>query len=157
MGMPKSKEFYLPALKSFKDEKVHGKNEVAESVAVYLKLNDDELKEKTSGGSILRYKDRSNWAVDHLCAAKLLNKVNRGRYQISNEGLKVLNQNLEYIDEDFLMQYDSFKEYKKGLNPKKYKKDNIKEIRIIPMSNKHACCSTLDKTRDFLRGLSINP
>ena len=70
------------------------------------------MNESTSGGKALRSKDRTGWAIDYLYWATLLNRVERGKYIISEEGEKVLKNNPEYIDNDFLLRYESFKEFK---------------------------------------------
>ena len=95
----------------FCDEKFHTRNDVSVYIANYFKLNEDDLDDKTPSGQ-LRYKDRSKWAVDHLYRAGLLARIDRGRYVISNEGKNVLSKNLESIDEIFLMQYKSFRDFK---------------------------------------------
>lgn len=143
MVVPESKEFYLPILKFFEDKKVHKRLDAYEYVADYLNLT-EELNETTINENKLKFENYIILATNHLYSATLLKKVNDGEYIISDEGLKLLNENLDSIDEDFLMRYDSFRRFKKN------SLDDIKEIRILPKSKNDSCCSTLDKTIDFL-------
>ncbi len=111
MPVPKFEEFFLPVLKFFDDGEIHTKVEVSKYMAEYFNLNNEEMNERTSSGNSLRYKDRTGWAVDYLYRATLLDRVKRGQYTISNEGKNVLEMNPEHIDNNFLLQYDSFKEF----------------------------------------------
>ena len=112
MAVPKFKEFYLPTLQFFEDGEIHTKKEVADYISVHFNLSETDLSERTSGGGNLKYKDRSGWAVDHLYRATLLRKISHGRYSISEEGINVLNDNIQSIDENFLKNYISFREYR---------------------------------------------
>lgn len=111
MVVPKFKEFYLPTLKYYENGEIHTISEVSSYLADYFKLNDEELNEKTKKGA-LRYKDRTTWAVNHLFRAGLLDRKERGKYMISKEGLNVLKKDIDKIDEELLMKYKSFREYK---------------------------------------------
>ncbi|ALT68988.1 restriction endonuclease [Methanobrevibacter millerae] len=110
--IPKFKEFYFPVLSFFKDNDIHTKKEVSNYIAKFFELNENDLNEKTSKGSKLKYEDRTQWAVNHLYRATLLKRIERGKYLISEEGKKVLNQEINQIDENFLNNYDSFKKYR---------------------------------------------
>jgi len=61
---------------------------------------------------MLKYKNRTNWAIDHMFRAGLLKKESRGKYRITDEGKKILEKDLDYIDTNFLLKYESFKEYR---------------------------------------------
>ena len=112
MSVPKFYKFFYPALMAFKDKNPHSKSEVAEYIADYFNLSDEDLLEKTASGTVLRYKDRSAWAVTYLYRAGLLKRKQRGTYVISDEGIKVLQSNIKEINEDFLKKYPSFKKFK---------------------------------------------
>lgn len=112
MAVPKFEEFFLPVLKFFEDENVHTKAETSQYTAKYFNLTDEEINERTSKGKEFRYKDRTGWAVDYLFRATLLDRIERGKYRISKEGNNVLKMNLSHIDNNFLLRYDSFKEFK---------------------------------------------
>lgn len=126
MPVPKFEEFFLPVLKFFDDDEIHTKVEVSKYMVEYFNLNEEELNERTSSGNSLRYKDRTGWAVDYLYRATLLDRVERGKYIISDEGKNVLKMDLENIDNNFLLGYDSFKEFQNVSTTKtevKYEKE----------------------------------
>ena len=126
MAVPKFEEFFLPVLKFFEDNQIHTKIETAKYMVEYFNLNDEEMNESTSGGKSLRYKDRTGWAIDYLYRATLLDRVERGKYTISKEGESVLEMNLNHIDNNFLLRYDSFKKFQNvstTSNEKKYEKE----------------------------------
>ena len=125
MVVPESKEFFLPTLKFFEDKKVHKKSDAFEYVANYLNLTEEELNE-TNNENKLKFENWIILAIDYLYGATLLKKVNDEEYVISDEGLTVLNENLDFIDENFLMRYNSFRKFKDNLL------NDIKEIRILP-------------------------
>lgn len=111
MAVPKFEEFFLPVLKFFEDNKIHTKVETAQYMAEYFDLDNEEMNERTSGGKALRYKDRTGWAIDYLYRATLLDRIQRGKYAISKEGKNVLGMNLKQINNNFLLKYDSFKDF----------------------------------------------
>ena len=128
MAVPKFEEFFFPVLKFFEDNDIHTKVDVSNYMVDYFNLNNEEMNERTSRGNSLRYKDRTGWAVDYLYRATLLERVERGKYKISNEGKNVLNMDLDYIDNNFLLQYDSFKEFQNvntATPVEKYKKEAL--------------------------------
>ena len=133
MAIPKFEEFFLPALKFFEDDTIHTKAEVSKYMAEYFNLTNEEMNERTSGGNSLRYKDRTGWAIDYLYRATLLERVERGKYIISKEGKTVLGMDLQYIDNNFLLQYESFKEFQ---NVDATSDDNAYEQEVLSPSDR---------------------
>lgn len=132
MSVPEFKYFYLSSLKFFKDKKIHTKKEISELNAEYFELTEKDKEEKTGKGTAIKYKDRTNWAIDHMFHAGLLKKEDRGMYLISEEGEKVLKKDLECIDYNFLLQYKTYEEYRNQGNEKnnttENKSNNIETI-----------------------------
>ena len=122
--IPEFKAFFNPTLEFFNDGNTHTEKEVSEFNAKYFDLTEDELKETTSTGKNLKYKNRSEWAVTYLYNAGLLERKTRGMYTITDEGKKILNQK-SIIDIKFLEQYESFRLYKNGKNNKQPKGSKI--------------------------------
>ena len=113
MVVPKFNKFFYPVLLFFNDKELHTKSEVSKYVATYFNLSKGDLLEKTSGGTKPRYKDRSDWAVTYLYQAGLLIRKQRGAYLISEEGIKVLNNDdITSFNEEFLKNYPSFQKFK---------------------------------------------
>lgn len=126
MTVPQYADFYLPTLKGFEDGEIHTKREIKEFNANFLNLSEEDKRERTRGGSNFIYHSHSDHAIDDLFHAGLLVRLEEGRgnYQISDEGINVLEQNLESITRAFLSQYEGFRAYK-GLN-------NVEEGEEIP-------------------------
>lgn len=112
MSVPEFKYFYLSSLEFFKDGEIHTKKEISELNADYFKLSGEDKEEKTGKGTALKYKDRTNWAIDHMFHAGLLKKEGRGNYLITDEGKKILEEKLDCIDHNFLLQYESYEKYR---------------------------------------------
>lgn len=136
--IPEFKSFFNPTLEFFNDGDTHAKKEVSLFNAKYFDLSEDDLKETTSKGSSLKYKNRSEWAVTYLYHAGLLERKKRGMYTITDEGKKILNQK-STIDIKFLEQYESFRLYKNGKNNKQQEGS---EIEIKPEDKENSLSPT---------------
>ena len=112
MVVPKFEKFYLPTLIFFRDGEVHTKKEACEFNKDFFNLSEDDLMETTGEGHKLRYKDRTEWAVTYLYNAGLLNRESRGNYIISGVGRELLDSDPQEIDNDLLMTYESFADFK---------------------------------------------
>lgn len=128
MAVPKFNEFFIPVLKICGDKNIHKRAEICESCSKILNLTEEDMNEKTKKGTEYRYKDRTTWALSHLKHAGLLISEKNGFYQISEEGINVLNKNLQHIDEKFLFEnYESYRQFKNKNKNKKSKKSEKKE------------------------------
>ena len=124
VSVPEFKYFYLSSLEFFKDDNIHTKKEISELNADYFELSKEDKEERTGKGTALKYKDRTNWAIDHMFRAGLLKKQGRGNYLITDEGKKILEKNLDSIDHNYLLQYESYKKYRNQNNTEKSGKGN---------------------------------
>lgn len=114
MSVPKFEKFFLPTLKFFGDGEVHTKKEACEFNKDFFNLSEDDILETTGEGHKLRYKDRTDWAVTYLYNAGLLKRESRGNYIISDSGHELLDTNPQEIDNDLLMGYESFANFKRS-------------------------------------------
>ncbi len=138
MTVPKFPNFFLPVLKCCEDQKDKSNNDTKNFLIEYFNLTEADKFEKTKNGGKFRLNDRNYWARKYLVEAGLLKKARKGYVQITPEGLKVLNQNLEFIDRKFLLQYESFQEFQninkgkkstpKKTNENKSSEDTTEEI-----------------------------
>ena len=62
----------------------------------------------------LVFDNRVGWARTYLKKAGLLESKKRGYFNITEEGLKVLEQNPPKINIDFLMQFPGYVEFRTG-------------------------------------------
>lgn len=109
--VPKSKELMLPILIYAREkETTFNVRWTFRFLIDELELSDDiwEVKIK-SGGS--KFESNIRWAINDLYNAKLLKRVNRGFYRITDRGLDVLEENHKKIDREYLMRFREFREY----------------------------------------------
>ena len=93
------------------------------------KLTDEDLKETLHSGKC-KYFNRIGWTATYLKKAGLINSVKRGMFNITDEGNKIITNN-ERIDNNFLLNYDSFKEFKdRNTEPIKIKEMNSSENEV---------------------------
>jgi restriction endonuclease len=129
MAVPKYDEMYNDFLITLVDGKEHDIKEIREIVAKKKKLTDEDLKETLHSGKC-KYFNRIGWTATYLKKAGLINSVKRGMFNITDEGNKIITNN-ERIDNNFLLNYDSFKEFKdRNTEPIKIKEMNSSENEI---------------------------
>lgn len=103
MSIPKYNELYGNILSLFPDQYIEYKTRfVKKTVADQLNLPFEERNElKTSGGEPL-IENRVGWALTYLKKAGLLESKKLGYINITEEGLKLYNENPNISDEDLL-------------------------------------------------------
>jgi restriction system protein len=112
--IPDYQNLMLPLLKISRDGQEHSLSEVIEILANELKLNDEERKELLPSGKQAKFHNRVGWARTYLKKAGLLESTARGKFCITERGLKVLEINPEKIDKKFLEQFPEFLELEIG-------------------------------------------
>ena len=110
MAVPEFQVFILPVLQLAADRREHTVGETAEHVADQLGLTHEDRQELLASGNS-RVKNRVSWAFIYLERAKLLERIARGRYHITERGIGVLRENPERIDMDFLRRFPEFVEF----------------------------------------------
>lgn len=77
-------------------------------------LTDEDRKALLPSGIQKVFDNRVNWSKTYLKKAGLLENKRRGYFNITDEGLKVLEQNPPKIDINFLMQFPGYVEFRTG-------------------------------------------
>ena len=70
---------------------------IADIVCNEIKLDENDLLQTTASGQLV-YESRIQWAISWLNDANFFNRVRRGTYKISPEGIAILNQHLSFTD-----------------------------------------------------------
>ncbi|MGI6180697.1 MAG: restriction endonuclease [Agathobaculum sp.] len=111
MAVPKYDQMYRPFLECLKDGKNHRMPELCKSIAKQMNLSAADTLEcrGTNRSPLLQY--RISWTKTYLTKAGLVETVQRGVYQITDEGRKVLEECPEPLDNAFLMRYPDFREF----------------------------------------------
>ena len=116
--IPDYQTLMLPVLKSCSDGEVTT-TEVIKNLADDFKLTEEEREDLLPSGKQTTFSNRVHWAKGYLKQAGLLKYTKRGSYIITEEGVNALSQNPDRIDNKFLGQFESFKEFRsrKGTIP----------------------------------------
>lgn len=117
MPIPTFQEIMLPVLRHCQDKEMHRPLELEPLMAAAFDLSKPEREEPIPSGKRTKLRDRVLWAMYSMSRAGLLARPKRGFYVITDEGLKVLATNPEKIDVDFLMRYDSYRDFKSRSSP----------------------------------------
>lgn len=115
MAIPDYQTLMLPLLQLLSDEKPHKTRDAIESLAISLKLNDEQRQEQLSGGQPI-FNNRVGWARTYLKKAGLLSSPSRGVLTISDRGKAALSRNPAKIDNSFLKQFPEFLEFQNYKN-----------------------------------------
>ena len=113
MAVPDYQSLMLPLLKITNDGKEHGFSEVVDALALQFRLTDDDRKELLPSGTQTRFENRVRWAQAYMKKAGLLENPRRGKFRITERGMKVLKENHTGINAKFLRQFPEFLEFQK--------------------------------------------
>lgn len=98
----------LPLLQSIKDGKVYNSWEIRQKMISFFSISDVEQKEKTPNGKQLLYYNRIAWSISYLRTANLLFSPERGKYQITESGIRVLKNPPDKITIKFLRGFSNY-------------------------------------------------
>lgn len=111
--MPKWNELLLPAIKYYADGVPHRNRTAKAEIADSLNLADDLRRETYSKSHDNTIENRIGWALSALKTAELLSQHERGYFVITEKGKNLLKQNLDSLDEKYLL--DNFPSYKQNV------------------------------------------
>jgi restriction system protein len=127
MAIPVFWEFFHPILESLKNDDVLAMEDIECIIVPSMQLSPEELSEMTSGGTRTKVKDRIYWGKSYLKAAGLVRYPKRGSAQITKEGKKVLKENPQPFDINYLKKYESFRKFI-GISTKDGDRNNEAEV-----------------------------
>jgi len=110
--IPDYQTLMLPVLKACADGVVVTPN-VIDQLAIEFNLTDEEKAEPLPSGKQPRFSNRVHWAKNYLKQAGLVKFTARSHFIITDAGREVLSKNPIKIDNNFLVQFPSFIEFKK--------------------------------------------
>ena len=110
--IPIYEEIMLPLLKYLSDGEEHGLSQTHDDLATQFKLTDEELRELLPSGQQTIFRNRVSWARTYMKKAGLIISTRRSHFQISNQGVELLEENPTEINSKFLARYESFVEFK---------------------------------------------
>jgi restriction system protein len=116
MSIPKHNEMYLPFLEFLGDGQTHPIAEIIKHLAQKMGVTEEDRKVMLPSGVTTKFGSRVGWTRTYLGKAGLIETVKRGVLVISVDGKRVLASKPTNIDDDYLMQYEGFREFKTPAN-----------------------------------------
>ncbi len=107
MTLPNFQKMMYPALECYADGKEQRPRDIEDKVADMLKIPQEAKEELIPSQMETVLRNRVSWAVFDLFKAGLLERVKRGFYKITEQGLKELKETKE-LSRDYLLKYSSF-------------------------------------------------
>lgn len=120
--IPQFEAYMLPLLQYLADGKEHSTDECANAMCDHFHLTEEE-RNAVDSRHLNIVKSRMGWAKSYMKMAGLILNDKKGKYTISPEGRKVLQENPQVINRDFLLRYPSFQAFFNGSRQKKEKKE----------------------------------
>jgi hypothetical protein len=117
----------LPFLRFLDDVKEHSLREAIEHISKEFNLSNDERKQLLPSGTARLIDNRVGWARTYLGHAGLLEGTRRGRFKITEKGLKVLQENPPEINRKYLQRFPEFVEFVKVK-----KKEKVCPPKLVP-------------------------
>ena len=135
MAIPDYQTLMRPVLVSVK-EKSKNTNEVVIDLIKHFNISEDETRQKQSSGRDTVLRNRTQWSFKYLFEAKLLDRPERGKYKITERGLKVLEENKDRVDNSVLEKFTEFYNWKYA---------DVEEEKEIPVKSKDQELQTPDE------------
>ena len=110
MSIPDYQSLMLPVLVASSEGEVRI-SQVVEKLADQLGLTPEERSELLSSGKQTVFSNRVHWAKTYLNKAHLVEITRRGHFKVTPRGAEVLRSNPTAIDNNFLKQFEEFREF----------------------------------------------
>src|SRR6267143_3659514 len=91
MNIPDYQSLMSPILLIAKDRKEHSVGEMTEHLAKSYNLTEQQRLEKLPSGKQSKFNNRVGWALTHLKKAKVLEPTEKGKFRITDRGMKLLS------------------------------------------------------------------
>ena len=105
--IPEFPDLFSPILDIFADCEEHENSNINSQIADMYNVTDEERK------SVI-FKKRVRWVLTYFYKAKILDRIKRGLYQITERGLDLFNEGLETINTTTLRRYPEFDAFRKS-------------------------------------------
>ena len=113
MSVPGYQEFMFPILKCLYDGKQYHKKKICEKMIEVFNLTQEQLDERLPSQAEPTYINRVGWAITYMKKAGLIDSPSRACYVITNEGKKLVDNNVTNLNTKYLRSYPSFVEFQK--------------------------------------------
>lgn len=126
MAVPQFESLMKPTLEILSDGNIHTRRDVEDALVKRFNLTEEDLNEVLNSGTNTRFKSNANWARSYMKQAGLIFYPERGKYQITDAGKTVLQENPSEINIEYLDKFPEFVDFKnRRRETKKVQKENI--------------------------------
>lgn len=149
MAIPDYQTLLRPVLEAASSGNPVNYDDVEQHVINVFNLTEEEVEELLPSRTQRRIRNRIGWAKNNLLKAGLVDQVSRGVFRINEEGKRVLTEKKDSINDEFLMRYASFREFKDASKPDSNKNDqpgDVYQTLETPDDSISAAVSELRKT-----------
>lgn len=112
MTIPTHEDAMLPVLQALGDGVERHRRGIADMMADHFELSAEERSRLLASGKAPVIRSRTGWALSYMKQAGLVSSPRRGWYQITPEGKEVLQAAPARIDNDFLMRFEGFRDFR---------------------------------------------
>ena len=116
------------------DGKVRTKQEIVRTMAKQFQLSEDELAETLPSQTQPTYVNRIGWAITYLKKAELIVSPSRANFKITDEGKKLVENNVSDLTAKDLKQYEPFLKFIKTSH-KQNDTDHTIQEETTPLEN----------------------
>lgn len=114
MNNPGFQDYFIPVLQVLSTRDLKGRQDIYEKVATVKNLSEELKREMLPNQSQPTYMNRIGWALTYLKKAGMLSTPTRGKWQITDLGVEVLNNPPKVFNVTYLKSYPSFEEFHKS-------------------------------------------
>lgn len=111
MAVPKYNEFFSPVLRALETGEIKHVSEIRKFALDYLNVSEEDRKAMLPSNTQRLADNRVNWSITYLRKANLIERVARGKYKVTNTGLRVLHEKKDHVELKDLYQFDSFRQF----------------------------------------------
>ncbi len=112
MKVPDFQTLMQPILEALTDGQTRSSSEIRADVAAALGISPEAQAEMLPSGSQTRYTNRVAWALSHMGQARLVERVARGSYRLTDRGRQILQSHPERVDMSVLAEFPEYREFR---------------------------------------------
>ena len=131
MNIPDFQKLMHPFLEAIKDGRVYSTEQIVEMLRVHFSLTMDDMKVKVPNGNQSLFRNRIDWASNHLHQAGLVASFLKGYYQITEAGEQALTQErAKTMDTAYLRKFDQFQAWETMFDESKALPENTRTVEV---------------------------
>ncbi len=131
MNIPDFQKLMHPFLEAIKDGRVYSTEQIVEMLRVYFSLTMDDMKVKVPNGNQSLFRNRIDWASNHLHQAGLVASFLKGYYQITEAGEQAVTQEgAKTMDTAYLRKFDQFQAWETMFDESKALPENTRTVEV---------------------------